>query len=775
MDNKKHEGLTTKEALKLLSIHGENKIDDAKKATLFTLLISQYTNVISLILILAFLFSFFIKEFVDAGFIMFVLVVNGLFSFLQEYRAENTLTKLKKLIVSIAKVVRDGTQQALDAKYLVPSDICIIEEGDRIPADGTLVTSVALEIDESLFSGESLPIDKKNQDKLFSGTFVVKGRGRMLVEKTGQATRLGEIAYEIKKTTKPRTPLSDNLDHLGKRLSILAILMSLFLIPIGISQGRELKQLVLTVVSLSVAVIPEGLPLVVTIALAVGAYRMVKEKTIVRKMAAIETLGATTVILSDKTGTLTQNTMSVKKYWIEKEQNLQLLLRACVLGNTASIILKENKQGFEVVGNKTDGALLSFAKNNVKDLEKFQNQGKLLMEKPFDRVSKSIEITWEVKNNIYEFVRGAPESIFQILSIKDVSKIEKEFMKLATEGLRIIAFAYKEKNQNNFKFLGFIGIYDPPRTEAHQTLLDAKRAGIRVVMVTGDHSKTALSVAEEVGLIEKDELVLDADEIQKLSDEELLRLLPRVRIFARMKPSDKKRLVLLYRKAGFIVAVTGDGVNDALALSESHIGVAMGEQGTDVAKEASDIIITDDNLATIIKAIEEGRNIFDNITKTVIFLLSSNIAEFMIISLSIILNLPIPLSPTQILWINLVSDGIPALALATDTKRKNILNLKPRNVSEGILTRERMSFIIKIAIPFSFSLVLFYYLSLFFVTYLFAKIILFNVMVVGEFIILFFVRGGVTPFNKFLIGSVIVILILQAIIFFNPFLRSLLS
>lgn len=766
-------GLSSDEANQLLLKNGRNEIADNESTSFLKLLVSQYTNIITLILFFAGVFSLILQETTDAFFIFLILLLNGLFGFVQQFRAEKTLEKLKDLSSPLARVIRNAEEVEIEAKLLVPGDMVSLREGDRVPADGQLLTSVTLDIDESLLTGESLSVEKKMQDALFMGTFVVQGKGFMKVTGTGFSTRLGKIATAIKKIKRPPTPLAKNIDDLGKKLAFSGIILAALLVPIGIFQGRELQQLILTVVSVGVAVIPEGLPLVVTVALAVGAHRLAKNKTIVRKMSSIETLGATTAVLSDKTGTITQNVMSVKTHWLVMDNKLPLLLRGCVLGNTASLVDEENGNKQEVIGDKTDGAMLFFAKENVQNLEEFVKEGKVLSEKPFNPETKLISVVWEYEGKKTEFIKGAPESVFALTSNSKDEQAYKKMEALAKQGLRVIAFA--SKSGEKYSLIGLLGIYDPPREEAREAILQANKAGIRVVMVTGDNPQTARFIAEEVGLISDKELIFTSDEFEKTTDEELLRLLPTIRIFARMKPEDKQRLVGLYKQAGYIVAVTGDGVNDALALSEAHIGVSMGKSGTDVAKEASDIVITDDNLYTIVRAVEEGRGIFENIVKVVVFLISSNITEFLLIFVSIIIGLPIPLTATQILWVNLVSDGLPALALSVDVKGKNLLLKKPRNVNENILSLKRIMRIVKITVPFALILLAIYYISLQYVSHQNASLIVFNALIVGEMGIVFLIRRGIRPISWFLIVSVLVTLLIQFVIMINPYFRAILS
>lgn len=753
-------GISHTHALHLQKQFGKNVVEAVDNFFALTLLVSQYKDVTSLILFLAGCFSFFIGDKIDMLFIFLVLVLNGFFGFLQEYRAHNTIQKLKELTSPIARVIRDGQETEIDARDVVPGDIVMIREGDKIPADGILLSNVFLEVDESILTGESIPVEKKKKEELYSGTFIARGRGEMLITRIGFETRLGKIAAELEQTKKPDIPLARSLSSLSKRVAIAALILSFLLIPIGLFQGRGLHETILISVSVAVALIPEGLALIVTMALAVGSYRMVKRKTIMRKIAAVETLGTTNVILSDKTGTLTQNKMAVKKHLLHNKEKLSLFVRCMVLGNTANLVLKEDGGGFEVTGDSTDGALLSFAQSLIPDIEEFQKEGKILEEKPFDPKTKTIEIIWENKNEKYTLVRGAPETILAMTEKpQDLKKTLDNYEK---EGLRVIAFAEKGGNKKSFSFLGFAALYDAPRKEAEQAVKEAREAGIKIVMVTGDNPVTAKAIAEEIGLIEEGELVITHDEIENMPDEELLTLLPRIKIFARMVPQDKLRLVRLYKKAGAIVAVTGDGVNDALALSEAHIGVAMGGVGTDVAKEAADMVITDDNLYTVIKAVEEGRGIYENIVRVVIFLLATNLTEFTLIFFAVLFGLPLPLTPTQILWVNLIGDGLPAFALATDSKKGNLLKRRPRGIKESILNGKRLRFMFTITGVFS-ALLIFLMINPFHVPILSSPFFIFNFLVLGEMIIVFIVRGGIFPLNKFLFLSVAVTLLLQVV------------
>lgn len=763
-------GLNSQEALELHKKYGPNSVESKETFFAFELLLSQYRNITTLILGLAVVFSVVIHDYIDALFIVLVLVLNGVFGFIQEYRAHNTLNKLKELTSPVALVIRDGQELEIDAREIVPGDTVVLHEGDRIPADGKLITEVRMEVDESILTGESIPVEKVQEQELYSGTFVTRGRGYMTVSAIGFSTKLGKIAGALAKTKKPDIPLIKNLSTLSTRLAFAALILCAGLVPVGFIQERDLNETILIAVSVAVALIPEGLGLIVTIALAVGAYKMVKRKTIIRKMAAIETLGATNVILSDKTGTLTQNKMTVKKFLLPNKEHMHMFVRAMTLGNTASLVLKEDDGSYEITGDSTDGALLSFASSQIPDIEKFQSEGEVLDEKPFDPETKTIEVTWQDQGEKHTFIRGAPETIAKL--VKESGEIEKTIAQFQKEGLRVIAFAHKKDEDTHFSFLAIAGLYDAPRDEAKQAVKEAKDAGIKIVMVTGDNPITAKSIAEEIGLLSENDLIMTHDEIDKLTDPELHEVLPKVKIFARMMPTDKLRLVRLYKSAGAIVAVTGDGVNDALALSEAHIGVAMGGTGTDVAKEEADMVITDDNLYTVIKAVEEGRGIYDNVVRAILFLLSTNLTEFALIFLAITIDLPLPLSPTQVLWINLVGDSLPAFALATDNKRKGLLKKRPRDTKEQILSWGRLRFMTILTSAFSVML-----LALFMFALPHglsgANFLVFNALVLGEMIVIFIIRGGLFPLNKFMIFSVVFTILLQLLanIYLHEFLK----
>ncbi len=778
-------GLPQDKARELLKEHGRNEIITKKNFNALSVFISQFPTLINGILFAGGVFSAFIGNYIDASFIFAILILSGVFGFVQEYNAEKSLEKLKNLITPMSRVFRDGKETQIETSEIVPGDVVVLSEGERIPADGKILISRHLEIDESVLTGESIPVVKSENDAGLSGTLVSKGRGLLLVEKTGMNTRFGQIAQSLSTIETDKTPLQKNLSGLGKVISIIAILIALSLIPVGLTQGRDLFHLILLAISAGVSAIPEGLPAVITIALAIGTSRMAKKNAIVRKMSAVETLGAVQVILSDKTGTLTQNNMKVRDYFLYQKDNFNLLLKACIIGNSSSLIQKGTSDKFEAVGDKTDSSLLIFAKEEIKDLILLTDHGKIVDEFVFDPKTKLITTVWLEQDKKYVFIRGAFEKILENSTLKETEKkrIEKEFEIHARKGYRVIAFGYKKHAGNtsnrkeleqNIEFLGFVGIYDPPRKEAAEAIRSARKAGIRTIMVTGDNELTALTIAKEVGLIDKDEDVITGEELDKLTDEELKKIILKISVFARTKPEDKLRLVKIYKSLGFVVGVTGDGVNDALALKRADVGIAMGETGTDVAKEASDIVLADDNYSTLIRAVIEGRTIYRNILKSIIYLLSSNLSELSLIVMAVFLKMPDPLLPTQILWINLVTDGLPALALASDNKDSSILNEKPRDPKERILTPRRIAFILAVGFTLAIALISLFSFLLQTKSEIYSKTIIFNVLIFSHLALAFLVRGrSMFKFNKILVLSVILTIILQFTITTVPFFQDI--
>ena len=767
-------GLPNSEALKRLQQFGNNVIITTPSSSTLSILLSQFPTLLNGILAAAAVFSFIIGNTIDGIFILLILLLNGFLGFIQEYKAEQSLEKLKHYTIPSVRVIRDGKERAIPSTELVPGDLVILNEGERIPADGILTTSHHIELDEAILTGESLPIIKNDKDPVFLGTLVTKGKARMQVEKTGMSTKFGQIAQTLGDIKSDTTPLQKNLSGLGKILSGFIIIISLLIIPIGLLQGNTAIPLLLLAISIAVAAIPEGLPAVITIALAIGASRIAKQKAIVRKMPAIETLGAVQVILMDKTGTLTQNSMQVKKYEEFQKGVLPDIIRASVLGNTASLIQKADSKEFDIVGDQTDGALLQWALSENKDIQVELSQGQVEDEYVFDPETRMITTVWKKNDKRFVFTRGAPEKVAEKskLSKEEKEKIISLYKEYAKEGLRVICFAKKqvsshdkagrESLESDLTFLGIMGIYDPPRPEVHNSIQQAKRAGIQLVMVTGDNELTALSIGKETGLLEQDEDVVTGEELKKLSDDQVSALLPKTRIFARATPHDKLRLATLFQKKGYVVGVTGDGVNDALALKKADVGIAMGESGTDVAKEASDIILTDDNFATLVKAIEEGRTIYNNILKSTTYLLTGNLAELLVVFIATLLGLPPPFHPTQILWINLVTDGLPALALASDSKNPLVLNQTPRNSKAPLLSSSRLTFIVGVGLALGISLIICYSIFLQIFSELSARAIIFNFLILFHLILVYVVRRqSIISASPTVVISILITLVLQ--------------
>lgn len=786
-------GLSVTQVAEKSQQFGKNEIVTKTATSAVSIFLSQFPTFINGILLLAATISFLVHDPIDGYFILAIVFINGIFGFFQEYRAERSLEKLKTYTATTTRVIREGRETEIPTEELVPDDIIVLREGDRIPADGTLLTTRHLEIDESLLTGESLPVIKLETNEVYLGTLIVKGKGKMRVTQIGMQTRFGQIAESLASIEVDKAPLQKQLDTLGKAISLCAIAIALLLLPIGYAQGKDIFPFLLLATSIAVAAIPEGLPAVITIALAIGTNRMAKRKTLIRKMPAVETLGAVQVILVDKTGTLTQNKMQVKKVWTQNDANYKNMLFACVLGNTATLVQKVGfsakggpAAGWDIVGDKTDGALLLYAKQAKPGMEEQIKSGKIIDEHVFDTATRMITTVWEKDGKKYVFSRGAPEAILarSTASEQERQALESLYQEYAKEGLRVIALAFKEDTdahkkdrtelENDLHILGLIGIFDPPRPEVKHAIYEARAAGIKTIMVTGDNEYTALSIAKEIGLIQKDEDVITGEELKRMSDDTLSPLILKTRVFARTEPHDKLRLATLLKQQGYVVGVTGDGVNDALALKKADVGIAMGESGTDVAKEASDIVIADDNFATLVKAVEEGRTVYSNIVKAITYLLSGNLSELSLVFFAALFGMPSVLLPTQILWINIVTDGLPALALASDNKNPDILKHAPRNPKIPILTTHRVLLIVTVGLGAASILLLIFQQLLHTHSEPHARTIIFNLLVLYHMVFAFFLRGqSIFRINKMLIVTVFVTLLLQIIITTTPFFQQI--
>lgn len=784
MENINLKGLTQIEAQERLRKFGKNILPEEKKLRVISVFLSQFPTFINFILFIAAGLSFIIGDKTDGILILTILFLNAVFGFIQEYKAEKSLEKLKKFSILNVRVFRDGSETTVDSSFIVPDDIVILSEGDRVPSDGKIIKGNRLEVDESILTGESLPVLKKDGDSLFSGTLIVKGKAFIRITETGIQTKFGKIAKSLQSIEADKTPLEKRLTELGRYITLIVILISSLLIPLGLIKGQDLYPLVLLAVSIGVAAIPEGLPAVVTIALAIGVSRMARKKAIVRKMPSVETLGRVTLIVTDKTGTLTESNMKVKKYWLTNKENISDVVLASVLNNSSSLIPKVEEGQFDVVGDKTDGALLYWASQIDTAYENRRKNASILEEYLFDTETKTITTLMREEELLKVLVRGAPEEILERSNNKNKKELEEKIEEFAREGLRVIGFGTKTTNlktglkKDNFEsdltFLGILGIYDPPRKEVKSAIKQARDAGIRTIMVTGDNEITALAIAKEIGLVEKDEDVVTSEILKKLTDQELEEEISRSSVFARIEPEDKLRIVEAAKRKGFIVGVTGDGINDTLALKRADVGIAMGDTGTDVAKEAADIILSDDNYSTIVGAVEEGRKIYDNILKSITYLLTSNLSEITLIVLAFLLNFPLPLLPTQILWINLVTDGLPALALASDKKNPDILKRSPRDPTSPILSRQRLSFILFFGFTLAVILLSVFAFLLSRESETLARTAVFNLLIFSHMALAFIVRGKLLfRGNNFLLISVLFTILLQIIITTTPFFQDI--
>ncbi|MFA6016923.1 MAG: cation-translocating P-type ATPase [Patescibacteria group bacterium] len=669
-------GLTSTQVSLFLSQYGFNVITEQKKKPFFIKFFEQFNNFLTILLILAAFLSFLLGETLDGSLIIGIVILNGLFGLYQEAKAEESLKVLKKMTVTKVRVIRDEKEIEIDSKFLVPGDLVYLEEGVKVPADGKVIKSINLEVNESALTGESFPVVKIEKEEVFSGTIVAKGRGYIVITKIGDLTKFGQIAHNLGTIEDGTTPLQKKLADLTRLIGIGGIVLSVIVFLVSLFEGTGYFPAFLLAVSLAVAVVPEGLPAVMTITLAIGMKKMAGKKAIIRKLSAIEALGSITLIATDKTGTLTTNKMQVKEIFVDNEKTRELLILNGILCSTASLVYIHDHGSWDVLGDPTEGALLFMAQKQGLNIEEIRKEWQLIDEKPFDSVTKmmTVVVKKNKQNQKIIFSKGAPESILNVceqMTKAEKSKVKKKVNEWASKGLRVLAFSQSKT------FLGMVAIHDAPRPEVREAILKAKRAGIKVVMITGDNEKTAEAIGVSSGLIKDGDEILTGLQLEEYDDDELLKILPRVKIFARTNPFQKHRIVSLYQKLGEIVAVTGDGVNDAIALKQADVGVAMGLVGTDVARETADMVITDDNFATIVTAVEEGRNIINSIKNAIKYLLACNVSEAIALLIGLILGLPTLFYPIQLLYINLVTDGLPALMLSFSPRDTGLMTITP--------------------------------------------------------------------------------------------------
>lgn len=708
--------LTHSQAAERLAKFGPNALSDKTAHSPISIFLDQFKNILVLMLLAAAVLSFFLGDGLDAFLILTILILNAILGFVQEFKAEKALAALKKMTVGLVKALRSGVRVELPSTELVPGDIIYLEEGDKVPADAEIVEALHVEVNEAALTGESLPVEKNTEEDsmIFMGTIVTRGRATARITQTGMRTKFGAIAEKLKEIQDEETPLEKKMGILGKQLGIVALFASSVIFGMGFLRRDPLFESILTAISLAVAAVPEGLPAVVTIALAVGTQRMARQRSILRKLSAIESLGSVTVIATDKTGTLTQNDMKVSDIWVagssmkpqaikkDKQGILQDILTVGIRCNNASVSHTFEEGRPTVIGDKTEGALLLLAHDLHVSSDDVRNDGKFVEEFAFTSILKMMTVIWKNDSRHEALTKGAPEAVLAVsdryfdgknvvpLTTATRKNIETAFRSYAKKGLRMIALAKRdvvwkhqsrESIEDKLIFLGFVGISDPARVGISEAVEKAQRAGITTVMITGDNELTAQAVAEEVGLLKSGDEVLTGAQFETLTDEQAKRALNTTRVFARTTPEQKYRIVRLLQQKGHVVAVTGDGVNDALALKQADVGVAMGITGTDVAKEASDMIITDDNYASLVVAIEEGRTIFDNIKSTTKYLIGCNLGEIGAITMGVLLGWPFILSPLHILYVNLVTDGLPAIGLALTPKQGDIMKRSPRTES----------------------------------------------------------------------------------------------
>jgi len=719
------EGLSTIEAKKRLKIYGKNELKEVYKVKPFIIFLSQFNSFFVYLLFIAALISLIFSHWIDFYAILAIIILNSSLGFIQNYKAERAIQNLKKRLTHKAKVIRDNVLYEIDTSEVVPGDIIILQEGDKVVADARIIETHELQTNEAVLTGESFPIDKvsrkihadtplaERKNMVYSGTHIVKGHGKAVVVATGMQTEFGKIAGIVQKIKQEKTPLQVKLDRFAKKIGIVVIALTFTIFLIGISLRISWINMLLTSISLSVAAVPEGLPAVITITLAIATQRMYKVKSLIRKLHASETLGRVTVICSDKTGTMTKEQMEVVKFFMDgKIKSIEemkrivhkdpILLKIGVLCNNARIEKINNEILF--FGNPTEQALLRTALKLGFDKAELASKEPKIKEFSFTSERKMMSVIRQDKFGLISYVKGAPEVIikrsrYELINGKYYRLDERRknellavYEKMANDGLRVLAFAFKrlrvrkseEINQHiaesDLIFVGFQGMLDPPRPEVKQAIKACKDAGIDVKMLTGDSAITARAIAREIGLVGE---LLTGEDIEKMDDDELKKKLKDTVIFARVTPEHKLRIINLLKEQKEVVAVTGDGVNDAPALKKADIGIAMGQRGSDVARDVSDIVLIDDNFASIVNAVKEGRRVFDNIKKFSYYLLSSNLAEIFIITFGLLfgfkLGLPtiLVLLPIQILWVNLVTDGIIAIALSSEDFEKDIMKRKP--------------------------------------------------------------------------------------------------
>ena len=675
-------GLTTQEASAKLAITGPNRLSKGKKRNMFLCFLSQFKDLMIIILIISSCISIYLGDALQGYIILGIVIVNALFGFVQEFRTEKALEALSAMTTPKAHVIRSGNPMVISAESLVPGDIVLLKAGDRVPADGRMLESASLTTDESLLSGESLEISKSTQDLLYMGTSVLAGHGVMEVSSIGMSTEMGKIAKMLQTISREETPLQQKLDALGKTIALLCLIVCALVSILGTITGKPPYIMFISGVSLAVAAIPEGLPAIVTASLAMGVSRMAKRNALVRRLPAVETLGCATVICTDKTGTLTQNKMTVTATWFEPG------MEQSTLDAMASCVNIQIDSAGQAQGSPTEVALYNYA------LTKGGNILTKLSEIPFDSTKKYMVVCCDTSSGPITIVKGAPEVVFSLCKGSIPADVQSTLTQMSKDGLRTIAIAYGNSSSSqinlarcNLKLCGIAGITDPPRPESAEAVRLCHRAGIRTIMITGDSLETAKAIAKKLSILGPRQRALRGSDIDTMTTDELTSALKNTTVIARATPEHKLIIVKSLKASGEIVAMTGDGVNDSPAIKEAHIGVSMGKGGSDVTREASAISLMDDNFATLVHAIEEGRLIYRNILRFVRYMLACNLGEVLTMVIAILINLPLPLLASQLLLVNVITDGLPAMALGFSPLYSQLMEVPPRSPNSQIISK----------------------------------------------------------------------------------------
>ena len=701
-------GITEEEAKRRQINYGKNQISEKRSESIFVKFIKQFNDFMIIILILASIISAVVSkiqgegDYIDSIIIIAIVIFNAIMGVVQEAKAEKSIEALKKMTPKMAKVVRKGVTKEINAEELVPGDLIILETGQTIPADCRLLESFNLKVEESSLTGEVEPVIKESEilltDKTalgdmknigFMSTTVVNGHGKAVVTTIGMNTSVGKIANMINDETSPETPIQKKLGEVGKILGIACLIICFFIFIMGIIRKIEPIEMFMTSVGLAVAAIPEGLPAIVTIVLSIGVTKMAKKNSIIRKLPAVETLGSSSVICSDKTGTLTQNKMKVVEI---NSIDPSFTIELATMCTDCEVV--EQRKKISILGEPTEKAIVEKALSMNKNKNFLYNQMPRINDIPFDSNRKLMTTIHKFGSKYRIITKGAPDVLINLCN-GDKRLFKEENNKMAKKALRVIAVAYKDLDvlprkinsnevENNLNFVGLIGMIDPPRDGVKEAIATCKKAGIKTVMITGDHLETAKAIAKELGILNLSERAITGEELENLSQEELEKNISKFSVFARVTPEHKVRIVKAWQKSGAVVAMTGDGVNDSPALKNADIGIAMGKNGTDVAKNAADMILADDNFVTIVEAVKQGRNIYSNIKKAIHFLIATNIGEIVTIFMGLILGMKSPLVAIQLLWINLITDSFPAIALGLEKSEKNIMSKKPIDSKKGL-------------------------------------------------------------------------------------------